>query len=106
MSKAFIICIRLDDKMENIEWYYDNFYYALKQDAGRLGLTISKNVELKQGTSGLPPGMFKVTGEVLIDQVNSAANSAAGSVMHSDVVVIEIADSPESIRVSPPRSPF
>jgi hypothetical protein len=101
VPKAFIICIRLKDA-DNIAWHYASLYDALKQDAGRFGLTISRTVELNEGESELPQGIFKATGTGSIDDVNALANSAAaGLVVHDFVTVFEITDSPGSIRLSP-----
>jgi hypothetical protein len=101
MIKAFIICIGLQDR-NNIARDCAEIYDALKQDAGRFGLTFSRTVELNEGESELPQGIFKATGTGSIDDVNALANSAAaGSVTHDFVAVFEITDSPETIRLSP-----
>jgi hypothetical protein len=101
MPKAFIICISLRER-SNIARDCAEIYEALKQDAGRFGLTISRNVELNEGESELPQGIFKATATGSIDDVNALANSAAaGSVTHDFVAVFEITDSTETIRLSP-----
>jgi hypothetical protein len=97
--KAFIVCIRLKDA-DNIGKYHDDAYVALKQNAGSFDLMISKTVELKEGESPLPLGIFKATGTGSIDNLNAVANSAARSGMPDFVAVFEITDSLESIRLS------
>ena len=100
MPKAFIICIRFDEKTENAGWYYENFYKTLNETEERLhlSLTISSNIEFRDGPKQLQRGMFKVNGDHSINEVVGIADSAARSAPGSSVIVFQVEDSPEFIK--------
>jgi hypothetical protein len=99
MHNAFIICVHLKPA-DNIGEHYARVYEELRREGKSRRLTISNHVEVKQGESPLPRGVFKVIGTASIDDINAIAISAARSGTPDFVAVFETKDSPESIRLS------